>query len=461
MKCVICLTGVMSSRWIIWAVAFCAQTIGLVHASAQTTNISGIINRYTRAVLIDRCNSSIVVKNPIGFAAGDKVLIIQMKGAVINTSNTSSFGNITDYLSAGNYELATLDEVNAATLVLHNRLVRDYDVAGIVQVIRVPQYVNVTVTAMLTAKAWDGETGGVLALIASGTVTLNADVDVRGKGFRGGVPDPIIRTDQTAQADYYYGDQSPSGGAKGEAIVELAAAFRCGMGKLANGGGGGNSRAMGGGGGSNSGQGGKGGDQASYLSVATFGGKGGTSLTYSNSQEKVFLGGGGGSPGYEDTRHPVAGVAGGGIVLIRATALNGNGNVIDVSGEGNTAGDNNGTVIGGGGGGGGGVLLLDIPTYSSAITLRANGGKGSDTRDNNNLSCYGPGGGGGGGCIWGSVGSIPGNVAAHVDKGTGGIVQTGAPNPPYTCTGTHYGATDGDDGVVVTGLVIPAGTVLR
>ncbi|HVX90757.1 MAG TPA: hypothetical protein VHC20_03965, partial [Candidatus Paceibacterota bacterium] len=148
-----------------------------VAAHAQT-NISGVINRYTPVVLIDKCNASVVVRNSFGFAAGDKVLIIQMKGASIDLTDHSGFGDITAYNNAGNYELATVDEVNGFTLVLHNKLAREYDVSGLVQVIRVPQYTNVTVTGTLTAKAWDGQTGGVLAFIASGTVTLNADIDV-------------------------------------------------------------------------------------------------------------------------------------------------------------------------------------------------------------------------------------------------------------------------------------------
>ncbi|HVX90758.1 MAG TPA: hypothetical protein VHC20_03970 [Candidatus Paceibacterota bacterium] len=39
-------------------------------ADAQTANISGIINRYTPVVLIDKCDASVVVRNSFDFAAG-------------------------------------------------------------------------------------------------------------------------------------------------------------------------------------------------------------------------------------------------------------------------------------------------------------------------------------------------------------------------------------------------------
>ena len=49
------------------------------------------------------------------------------------------------------------------------------------------RYRNVTLNGV-TAAAWNGVTGGVVAIDASGTVTLSANsVNVTGLGFRGGV----------------------------------------------------------------------------------------------------------------------------------------------------------------------------------------------------------------------------------------------------------------------------------
>src|SRR6185436_10381558 len=60
---------------------------------SQTTNISGIVNSYHSVLGI----STIAAKldNVSGLAYGNTVLIIQMKGASIITTNTSTFGDTT------------------------------------------------------------------------------------------------------------------------------------------------------------------------------------------------------------------------------------------------------------------------------------------------------------------------------------------------------------------------------
>ncbi|PIU98221.1 hypothetical protein COS61_02705, partial [Candidatus Wolfebacteria bacterium CG03_land_8_20_14_0_80_40_12] len=54
---------------------------------------------------------------------------------------------------------------------------------------RVPQYTNVTVqnNGSLTASAWDGKKGGVLAFYASGAVDVQtgASINMQGMGYRG------------------------------------------------------------------------------------------------------------------------------------------------------------------------------------------------------------------------------------------------------------------------------------
>ena len=57
-----------------------------------------IINAYTEVLLLDECNNSIKVQNDSAFNVGDTVLLIQMKGAIIDTSNTAAFGTIIDYM---------------------------------------------------------------------------------------------------------------------------------------------------------------------------------------------------------------------------------------------------------------------------------------------------------------------------------------------------------------------------
>ncbi|HVX91346.1 MAG TPA: hypothetical protein VHC20_07065 [Candidatus Paceibacterota bacterium] len=336
---------------------------------------------------------------------------------------------------------------------------REYDVSGLVQVIRVPQYTNVTVTGTLTAKAWDGQTGGVLAFIASGTVTLNADIDVSGKGFRGEDRNDAA-TFGSATVGWYFNPAEDSSNYKGEGITQFSDPFRSGRGKLANGGGGGgNSRTSGGGGGGNGG----GGMESSGAGSSDIGGAGGSALEYSNASDrrKVYLGGAGGCAGREDQERNTSGANGGGIVILQAATMAPSSHAIKATGSDNTVGDGStfpDVVMGGGGGGAGGTVLLDVATISSALQVNVNGGRGSDTR--HNLNCHGPGGGGSGGCVWVSGGSIPVSLSADVTAGVAGKTYLPAV-VPSSCKSTAYGANDGTNGVTVTNLVLTTGSVPR
>src|SRR5206468_11497412 len=55
------------------------------------------------------------------------------------------------------------------------------------QVLRVPQNSNVTLSGTISAPPWDGNSGGVIAIEAAGTLTWGgATLDAAGRGFRGG-----------------------------------------------------------------------------------------------------------------------------------------------------------------------------------------------------------------------------------------------------------------------------------
>ncbi|MEP7218023.1 MAG: hypothetical protein ABI876_03855, partial [Bacteroidota bacterium] len=140
-------------------------------AAAQTASISGIINLYTPVVGFDGCNG-VIVQDRDGYAVGDMVLIIQMKGADIDRTNSPAFGGIVDYRNAGNYEFGIIARIEATTITLRDLLTRRYSVEGMVQLVRVPHYASATVTGRLTAKPWNGLTGGVLALDVAGDLTL-------------------------------------------------------------------------------------------------------------------------------------------------------------------------------------------------------------------------------------------------------------------------------------------------
>lgn len=163
------------------ALVFLILTFHLAEAQ-----ISGIINTYSKVTATDLSCNTVTVLDASGFTVGDTILIIQMKGATMDETNTAAFGNLTSLNNAGNYEFATIKTVSGNDLTLINTLLRSYTVADLVQIVSVPQYTNVAITGTLTAKDWDGATGGVLVFEASGTVIMNADIDVSALGFRGG-----------------------------------------------------------------------------------------------------------------------------------------------------------------------------------------------------------------------------------------------------------------------------------
>jgi hypothetical protein len=425
---------------------------------ALTDTVSGIINFYTPVIAIDSCNATFVVKRSYGFKPGDRVMLIQMKGATINVGDSSSYGDVLDYGNAGNYELNTVDQVNGKTIVFKYRLVRSYDVAGKVQLVRVPSYSGHVLVSpeKLRPLPWDGESGGVVALIADSNIWMSEGVDASGCGFRGGRMS--APSSDTSILGYKYAASTGLSGGKGEGITLNSVSTPTGRGRSANGGGGGNAQRSGGGGGSNYGIGGQGGLQWSGVggSIDSIGGKGGVGLAYSNTVNKVFLGGGGGG-GHQNGRYDSAslGANGGGIVFIRCDTL-----TIyysPVRGVNPRAFDS----AGAGGGGAGGVMLLDVNSITSGF--QSLDVTGSDGRRITNISmgpveCQGPGGGGGSGVVWLRGSSINTSWVA-VAGGNAGIVVNGG----IDCDGADqpYGATAGTNGQIIYNLIVPEGSVPR
>lgn len=63
----------------------------IVSGQLVAQNISGIINNYAQITAITQNVVSVSTTN--GFAVGDKVLLIKMKGATINQTNTAAYGD--------------------------------------------------------------------------------------------------------------------------------------------------------------------------------------------------------------------------------------------------------------------------------------------------------------------------------------------------------------------------------
>ena len=100
----------------------------------QMTSISGVINDYAKVTAVNNtgCPATITVDNASSFSAGQKILLIQMKGATIETGNNANFGNITNYNGAGDYEIVQIDMVMGNVLTLATGLRNNYDPAGFV-----------------------------------------------------------------------------------------------------------------------------------------------------------------------------------------------------------------------------------------------------------------------------------------------------------------------------------------
>lgn len=434
---------------------------------------------------------------PMGPAGpGDLVLVIQMQGAVINTSNSPSFGAVTDFASAGRYELAVLGAVSGTSLQLAlgcGGLRHDYSASGGSQVVRVPMFDSLTVDSFgsVVAMPWDGSRGGIAAVHVLNALVVDGAIDATGAGFRGGAVDST--TTGAALDNTTWRSTDPADGAqKGEGIAGFGASYdaaggRYGRAAPANGGGGGTSHNGGGGGGANAsnslpwtGQGvmdaGATGASAwtldpayaangNSLSNSSGGGRGGYTFSAANQDalvdppgtaswggnsrrergglggrpfddppsERVYLGGGGGA-GDSNNDAGGPGARGGGLVLLVARSVEGSGAIrADGLDGGNTVPGH--TDAPGGGGAGGTIVVESLST--DGVTLSADGGNGGVQLITSNES-EGPGGGGGGGRI-----AI--NTGVPTRSATGGA--NGTTTSQSLTEFPANGATRGADGV--------------
>ena len=417
--------------------------------SAQTP-ISGIINQYAAIISIDPCSAGLEVSSTDGFEVGQRILLIQMKGATIDIGNNAQFGTITDLGTAGLYEQGIISNINGNTIFLENILINDYDLAGALQIMTFPEYEDAIIEAPLTALDWDGEKGGILAFTVQNTLEFQADIDLNGKGFQGGAVQIIEGGCQwfLEQDNYYYEEGSWRGALKGEGIAQFIFDREAGRGPQANGGGGGNDHNAGGGGGGNQVPGGLGGIHTPpgiFFCDGDYPGFPGKGINADN--DRLFLGGGGGAGHTDDNGAGSSGGDGGGLLFLQANTIIGNGFMVTANGVDSELAEGDGA----GGGGAGGTLVLDVETLDGDLSLEANGGNGANT---NNLAerCFGPGGGGAGGRI------VYSNVNFTNTSLTGG--QPGINTHPMSpCTNDlSQGAMPGEDGNTNTFAGIDQGT---
>lgn len=301
------------------------------------------------------------------FSEGDTVLIIQMAD------------NATASNSTGQYEYATIDAIagNDLTFVtsLSNTYTQDSLVDDRTQVLKVPQYDNVTIEngGVLTADAWDGFTGGVVSFNVFSTMNFNGTGIVQASeiGYRGGGCGPCGNNDWGQCGEGVTGEGSGGGATSPDNVT----GFQVNADTGSNGGAGGYGPAYYGGspagGGSN--------ETSGTAGTSTQGEGADPGNTVSHSlEEKLIFGGAGGGGGDNDNGTPLPiGGNGGGIVLIRANTIN-NANIAAQGGDA-IAATSSGAAGVSGAGAGGDIRIMAGTLSTSSIDV--SGGSGMTFND--------------------------------------------------------------------------------
>jgi hypothetical protein len=309
---------------------------------------------------------------------------------------------------AGAYERATITGVAGATVTFSAALAHSYTrTNGAAQLVVVEQDAAYEVSAdsTVTAPAWNGTTGGILAIdVGSGPIDIAGTLTMSGAGYRGG-------NQETCRATCH--DGLAGEGTTGTDSSDTTS-------NNDNGGGGGSTGqdcGMGGGGsyGSSGGFGPapSGGTCSSEVDADPGAVVGSSDLTGSF----IFGGGGGGGGADEDGDYPGKGGNGGGAILLFGGSFSVTGTV---SADGQSGDDGNsggacgggGCGMGGGGGGAGGAVRVLV---SGAASLGAG-------------EVHGVGGGSGGCSCGGVTGASGGDGRVDIHAAS----LTGTSSPTYS-----------------------------
>lgn len=477
--------------------------------SLQTTIPAGVINDYyagngTPNVLPGATGLTLGTRDArvtnLGMAIGDLLMIIQVQDGTIISANNSTYGNgsgsgngSTSVGNAGRYEFVRVTGVAGAAVTFTPALTYGYTYVDAAagtsqkryQVVKVPQYTTGT-AAGVTAPAWDGAVGGVVAMDVQGALTLgsgtvegqaNRAIFVAGKGFRGGLGRQLGTTaganseqDWAINSANYHASKGEGfiGSPRYMAIKSNNWGFRAtnpptlnetalanegypggsyARGAPGNAGGGGvdgatpaaaNDKNAGGGGGGNYGPGGIGGRPWSRPLLDT-GGRGGAGYAGTLDFNRLFMGGGGGAGGSNDGTADNANYtnfgmnctlaagrcssgAAGGGIVVVRARQVTGTGVIDSRGAHGYNVQNDAA----GGGGAGGSVVLETVTGGNA-TIDVTGGDGGNAWAGSagwTANRHGPGGAGGGGFVAFAPNTMA--VTAAVNGGTPGETMNDA-----------------------------------
>ena len=292
----------------------------------------------------------ITIFDATGFNPGDEILIISMQD-----NETDPILNVT-----GNHETHLITEINANSLILAENLQYSYDQTAEKkhQVIRIPQFTDVTVGGTITCESWNGETGGIVFFKANGSVVLNSTgaINVTGKGYRGGAINTVIHAT----------------GLQGESIIGTGTrSYDPNLG--------------GGGGGYCTGNNENGGGGAGYTQNGSPGhgdyNGGFAGLAYgADFPARIYLGSGGGSgsdDGDNGSEYGGAGGNGSGIIMISCNSIDNSGSIISNGTDGDSGYMAGNGEPGAGGGGSGGSIYLVAGTFMNFSEILSSGGYGA------------------------------------------------------------------------------------
>ena len=472
-----------------WADSVHAASCSLPGSDGDQS-ISGVVNTYFEgASSVAAGATSITVGASSGagepLSAGDLIIIMQMQDTQINAANSNAYGGggtsgrgYTALNQTGRYEYARVTAAAGSSITLSEGLTYSYVNANATvtrgqrrfQVIKVPQYNNVTIGGTVTAAAWDGRKGGVVAIDVANTLTgAGGTVSTTGQGFRGAAHRLTGNAANATNRVFYVDSEGNNNNgtrlrhsSKGEGtagtpqyiyngtlVVDTNGLSNAdgypggdyGRGAPGNAGGGGNEWSnqgndSGGGGGANFGLGGQGG-AGWNLNPATqnVGGIGGES--FPSTLSRIVMGGGGGAGLANNAGQPHGG-NGGGIIIVRSNLVSGSLNLVSRGANGVSSTLNDG----GGGAGAGGSVVITATSGLGNVSVDVSGGQGGDgwPVDNGANAMHGPGGGGGGGYLIYSPGA--GMPSVNVTGGPAGVTTTR--NEPH-------GSSSGNGGSQVAG----------
>ncbi|MBN2723346.1 MAG: hypothetical protein JXR95_04675 [Deltaproteobacteria bacterium] len=259
--------------------------------------------------LFSNATKSVPVFDSYGFFSGDKILILVVKG-IFNQDNV------------GKFEIRTIQTIDGNTLNLDSYLENTYTLSNeITTIVRITQLGELRITSggILTVPDWDGETGGILAIMVSGPLYIDGKIDLSGKGLRGGSQ---VQSPGSCPAESFV-SESGEGRLSGWPENQMSCSD---FSEFGNGGMGcdfccaGN----GAGGGGNITSGSDGTDRTTYTDLRCGYGTGGEAAPFSTEDRLLF--GSGGGTSIDRDGGLITGGNGGGIVLILAnelTSLNG------------------------------------------------------------------------------------------------------------------------------------------